>query len=206
MAMYHPHSHGPPTSLSLFKTKRPRRPLRQMPTKSPQSRPTAHATADAHVRCLPSPQTHSLGKILKNGSGRQEKSGENLSLSLRNTTKIKIKSAVALEKNLHTSQAPASAPDTAAAGKDPWIRRAVTGELLGPHAPSALLELSYPRSRARRVLKANGKPPASRGAPHRTRVEIRSGWDSASVGHLACLVQVCVKGPLCMYVCMSLEA
>ena len=35
---------------------------------------------------------------------------------------------------------------------------------------------------------ANGKPPASRGAPHRTRVEIRSGWDSASVGHLAYLV------------------
>ena len=39
-------------------------------------------------------------------------------------------------------RAPASAPDTAAAGKDPWIRRAVTGELPGPHAPSALLELS----------------------------------------------------------------
>ena len=68
---------------------------------------------------------------------------------------------------------------------------------VGPHAPRALLELSYPRSRARRVLKANGKPPASRGAPHRTRVEIRSGWDSASVGHLVCLVQTCVKGPLC---------
>ena len=82
LAMYHPHSHGPPTSLSLFKTKRPRRPLRQMPTKSPQSRPTAHATADAHVRCLPSPQTHSLGKILKNGSGRQEKSGEKSQLEL----------------------------------------------------------------------------------------------------------------------------
>ena len=78
-----------------------------------------------------------------------------------------------------------------------YITYAVTGELLGPHAPSALLELSYPRSRARRVLKANGKPPASRGAPHRTRVEIRSGWDSASVGHLVCLVQTCVKGPLC---------
>ena len=31
---------------------------------------------------------------------------------------------------------------TAAAGKDPWIWRAVTGELPGPHAPSALLELS----------------------------------------------------------------
>ena len=39
-------------------------------------------------------------------------------------------------------RAPASAPDTAAAGKDPWIRRAVTGELPEPHAPSALLELS----------------------------------------------------------------
>ena len=71
----------------------------------------------------------------------------------------------------------------------------LTGVLLGPHAPSALLELSYPRSRARRVLKANGKPPASRGAPHRTRVEIRSGWDYASTGHLVCLVQTCVKGP-----------
>ena len=86
---------------------------------------------------------------------------------------------------------------TVEAGRDACIRWAVTGELLGPHAPSALLELSYPRSRARRVLKANGKPPASRGAPHRTRVEIRSGWDSASVGHLVCLVQTCVKGPLC---------
>ena len=74
LAIYHPHSDGPPTSLSLFKTMRPRRTLRQMPTKSPPSRRTAHATADAHVRCLPSPQTHSLGKILKNGSGRQEKS------------------------------------------------------------------------------------------------------------------------------------
>ena len=38
---------------------------------------------------------------------------------------------------------------------------------------------------------------ASRGAPHRTRVEIRSGWDSTSTGHLVCLVQACVKGPLC---------
>ena len=40
----------------------------------------------------------------------------------------------------------------------------------------------------------------SRGAPHRTRVEIRSGWDSASIGHLVCLVQTCVKGPLVCYV------
>ena len=60
-------------------------------------------------------------------------------------------------------------------------RRAGSSEVSSVHAPSALLELSYPRSRARRVLKANGKPPASRGAPHRTRVEIRSGWDSATV-------------------------
>ena len=28
----------------------------------------------------------------------------------------------------------------------------------------------------------------------RTRSEKRSGWDSASVGHLVCLVQACVKG------------
>ena len=86
---------------------------------------------------------------------------------------------------------------TAEAGRAACIRWAVIGELLGPHAPRALLELSYPRSRARRVLKANGKPPASRGAPRRTRVEIRSGWDYASVGHLVFLVQTCVKGPLC---------
>ncbi len=33
-------------------------------------------------------------------------------------------------------RAPASAPDTAAAGKDPRIRRAVTGELPGSHANS----------------------------------------------------------------------
>ena len=81
---------------------------------------------------------------------------------------------------------------TVEAGRDACIRWAVTGELLGPHAPSALLELSYPRSRARRVLKANGKPPASRGAPHRTRTEERSGCSPAcgpgSVGHLVYLV------------------
>ena len=28
----------------------------------------------------------------------------------------------------------------------------------------------------------------------RTRSENRSGWDYASVGHLVCLVQACVKG------------
>ena len=28
----------------------------------------------------------------------------------------------------------------------------------------------------------------------RTRSEKRSGWDSASIGHLVCLVQACVKG------------
>ena len=28
----------------------------------------------------------------------------------------------------------------------------------------------------------------------RTRSEKRSGWDYASVGHLVCLVQACVKG------------
>ena len=39
-------------------------------------------------------------------------------------------------------RAPASAPDTAAAGKDPRTRRAATGGLPEPHAPSALLELS----------------------------------------------------------------
>ena len=117
LAMYHPHSHGPPTSLSLFKTKRPRRPLRQMPTKSPQSRPTAHATADAHVRCLPSPQTHSLGKILKNGSGRQEKSGEKSQLELekKNENKNKICSGPG-KKKLHNSQ-PRSGSDSAEPGQ-----------------------------------------------------------------------------------------
>ena len=38
----------------------------------------------------------------------------------------------------------------------------------------------------------------------RTRSEKRSGWDSASVGHLVCLVQACVKGLylyLYLYLC-----
>ena len=94
-------------------------------------------------------------------------------------------------------RAPASAPHTAAAGKDPWIRRAVTGELPGPHAPSALLELSSLDpglgARAQGEWRAASIARGSR----RTRTEKRSGWDSASVGHLVCLVQTCVKGPLC---------
>ena len=62
-------------------------------------------------------------------------------------------------------RAPASAPDTAAAGKDPWIRRAVTGELPGPHANSVRYWSSPPLIRGLvRALKANGGPPASRGA------------------------------------------
>ena len=94
-------------------------------------------------------------------------------------------------------RAPASAPDTAAAGKDPWIRRAVTGELPEPHAPSALLELSSLDpglgARAQGEWRAASIARGSR----RTRTEKRSGWESASVGHLVCLVQACVKGPLC---------
>ena len=91
-------------------------------------------------------------------------------------------------------RAPASAPDTAAAGKDPWIRRAVTGELPEPHAPSALLELSSLDpglgARAQGEWRAASIARGSR----RTRTGKRSGWDSASVGHLVCLVQSCVKG------------
>ena len=47
------------------------------------------------------------------------------------------------------------------------------------------------------ALKANGELPASRGALVVRAPGKRSGWDSASVGHLVCLVQACVKGPLC---------
>ena len=91
-------------------------------------------------------------------------------------------------------RAPASAPDTAAAGKDPWIRRAVTGELPEPHAPSALLELSSLDpglgARAQGEWRAASIARGSR----RTRSKKRSGWDYASTGHLVCLVQACVKG------------
>jgi hypothetical protein len=92
-------------------------------------------------------------------------------------------------------RAPASAPDTAAAGKDPWIRRAVTGELPEPHAPSALLELSsLDPGLGARAQDERRAASIARGS-RRTRSEKRSGWDSASVGHLVCLVQTCVKGP-----------
>ena len=89
---------------------------------------------------------------------------------------------------------PASAPDTAAAGKDPWIRRAVTGELPEPHAPSALLELSsLDPGLGARAQDERRAASIARGS-RRTRSEKRSGWDSASTGHLVCLVQACVKG------------
>ena len=91
-------------------------------------------------------------------------------------------------------RAPASAPDTAAAGKDPWIRRAVTGELPEPHAPSALLELSsLDPGLGARAQDERRAASIARGS-RRTRSEKRSGWDYASVGHLVCLVQACVKG------------
>ena len=54
-----------------------------------------------------------------------------------------------------------------------------------------------------RALKANGGPPASARGSRRTRSEKRSGWDYASVGHLVCLVQACVKGLyLYLYLCI----
>ena len=54
---------------------------------------------------------------------------------------------------------------TAETGRDPWIRRAVTGELPGPHANSVRYWSSPPLIRGlARALKANGGLPASRGA------------------------------------------
>ena len=44
-----------------------------------------------------------------------------------------------------------------------------------------------------RALKTNGAASIARGS-RRTRSEKRSGWDYASVSHLVCLVQSCVKG------------
>ena len=85
-------------------------------------------------------------------------------------------------------RAPASAPDTAEAGKDPWIRRAVTGELPEPHAPSALLELSSLDPGLGACLRRMRSRQHRAGLSHRTRAEKRSGWDYASVGHLAFLV------------------
>ena len=80
-------------------------------------------------------------------------------------------------------------------GKGSLDRRAVTGELPEPHAPSALLELSSldPGLGARAHVERRTASIA-RGS-RRTRSEKRSGWDYASVGHLVCLVQTCVKGP-----------
>ena len=72
-------------------------------------------------------------------------------------------------------RAPASAPDTAAAGKDPWIRRAVTGELPEPHAPSALLELSsLDPGLGARAQDERRAASIARGSRH-TRSEKRSG-------------------------------
>ena len=89
-------------------------------------------------------------------------------------------------------RAPASAPDTAEAGKDPWIRRAVTGELPEPHAPSALLELSSLDPGLGACLRRMRSRQHRAGLSHRTRVEIRSSCSPAcgpgSVGHLVYLV------------------
>ena len=85
-------------------------------------------------------------------------------------------------------RAPASAPDTAAAGKDPWIRRAVTGELPEPHAPSALLELSSLDPGLGACLRQMRSRQHRAGLSHRTHAEKRPGWDSAGTGHLVYLV------------------
>ena len=68
------------------------------------------------------------------------------------------------------------------------------GELPGPHAPSALLELSsLDPGLGARAQDERRAASIARGS-RRTRSEKRSGWDYASVGHLVCLVQACVKG------------
>ena len=73
-------------------------------------------------------------------------------------------------------------------------RDTVTGELPEPHAPSALLELSsLDPGLGARAQDERRAASIARGS-RRTRSEKRSGWDSASVDHLVCLVQACVKG------------
>ena len=72
-------------------------------------------------------------------------------------------------------RAPASAPDTAEAGKDPWIRRAVTGELPEPHAPSALLELSSLDPGLGARAQDDGRAASIARGPCRTCTEERSG-------------------------------
>ena len=73
-------------------------------------------------------------------------------------------------------------------------QKAVTRELPEPHAPSALLELSsLDPGLGARAQDERRAASIARGS-RRTRSEKRSGWDSASVGHLVCLVQACVKG------------
>ena len=56
-----------------------------------------------------------------------------------------------------------------------------------------------------RALKTNGEGRQHRaGLSSCTRSEKRSGWDYASVGHLVCLIQACVKG-LYLYLYLYLE-
>ena len=72
------------------------------------------------------------------------------------------------------------------------------------HAPSALLELSsLDPGLGARAQDERRAASIARGS-RRTRSEKRSGWDYASVGHLVCLVQACVKGLylyLYLYLC-----
>ena len=106
-------------------------------------------------------------------------------------------------------RAPASAPHTAAAGKDPCDPASGNRrELPGPHANSVRYWSSPPLIRGLvRALKANEGPPASRGAlvvlyaPFQEKVRLcRLRWPSVLV-HLVCLVQTCEKGPY-LYLCI----
>ena len=62
------------------------------------------------------------------------------------------------------------------------------GELLGPHAPSALLELSSLDPGLGARAQDDGRAASIARGPCRTRTEERSGWDYASTGHLVYLV------------------
>ena len=102
--------------------------------------------------------------------------------------------ALNLRPDVRPSRAPAPALTYGGGGKGSSDPTSGDGELLGPHAPSALLELSsLDPGLGARAQDERRAASIARGS-RRTRSEKRSGWDSASVGHLVCLVQACVKG------------
>ena len=85
-------------------------------------------------------------------------------------------------------RAPAPALTYGGGGKGSSDPTSGDGELLGPHAPSALLELSSLDPGLGARAQGDGRAASIARSPCRTRTEERSGWDYASTGHLVYLV------------------